>query len=280
MWAVIICVIAAVLLPHPQPPGSPRSTDARSTRCGRSRACARPRSSSCALTARSRTRRRRRSSVSGRCTPIAACGSGSSMSTRRSRPIASRPMGVSMGFWRRPFAIPIMRWCAAPGVHVTPEAAVYVFDGNRTAPDLSRPASMTASSSWAGSGHAPPDSICATPSSPRSTTRRRRWSPRRRPVARSRTSDSASPQMHRAAVLVVLALGRRRWARPQRRHAVIADAPAAAETCDLHARCRADRLHALRAVPPRRRRRARFRCCRTRTCGGAPGRSSRSPARA
>ena len=72
------------------------------------------------------------------------------------------------------------------GVHVTPEAAVYVFDG--TQPRLTyRGRSTTASSSWAASGHARPDSISATPSSPRSSTRRPHWSPRRRPVARSRT---------------------------------------------------------------------------------------------
>ena len=55
------------------------------------------------------------------------------------------------------------------GVHVTPEAAVYVFDGDDTASHLSRPASMTASSSWAASGRARPGSISATPSSRRST---------------------------------------------------------------------------------------------------------------
>ena len=114
MWAVIICVIAAVLLPQPQPQ-PPRTLDGRAVDPLRAEQGVRATALIFIRTdCPSRTRRRRKSSVSGRCTPTAACGSGSSMWTRGSRPIASRPMGVSMAFWRRPFAIPIMRWCAGP----------------------------------------------------------------------------------------------------------------------------------------------------------------------
>ena len=135
MWAVIFCVIAAVLQTHAQPPR--RSTDARWIRCGRS-GVTRPRSSSPhGLPVANQAApeiERVRALYADRGVRFWLVYVDPTEPADRIQ-AHGREYGLLAPAIRDPDHALVRR----TGVHVTPEAAVYVFDGRHAAPHLSRP---------------------------------------------------------------------------------------------------------------------------------------------